>query len=238
MLTRKALIEKSRGEGVLPHLFPFFGHRPEHPGVIGDECLSQWYPAEIKYAGCVFPTNEHWMMMCKARHFGDQEATLAIMTAPSPKQAKWVGRRVKNRQGERWTQQDIDEWAEAALGYVMMGNILKFSQHPELNEVLQQTGDRVIVEASQFDVVWGCGMWANDPGFEDPENWPGENRLGFVLMEVRALLSHRYVKMMDDLKARIINIITKEPGDEDPELQKLFDRLQIKLSELGDVDEE
>ena len=53
------------------------------------------------------------------------------------------------------------------------------------------TGDKIIVEASPYDSIWGIGMGAKDENIEDPTAWNGENLLGFALMEVRDLLNKR-----------------------------------------------
>jgi hypothetical protein len=67
-------------------------------------------------------------------------------------------------------------------------NAAKFGQHESLKTFLLQTGDRILVEASPFDHIWGIGMAASHPDAEKPENWRGLNLLGFALMEVRSRL--------------------------------------------------
>jgi len=61
----------------------------------------------------------------------------------------------------------------------------KFSQHPELGQFLLATGERVLVEASPQDRVWGVGLTADDERAASPRTWRGLNLLGFALMEVR-----------------------------------------------------
>jgi ribA/ribD-fused uncharacterized protein len=34
----------------------------------------------------------------------------------------------------------------------------KFSQHEELKQFLLQTGDKILVEASPVDFIWGIGL--------------------------------------------------------------------------------
>ena len=45
--------------------------------------------------------------------------------------------------------------------------------------------DKILVEASPYDSVWGVQMSEDDADIKNPELWRGENLLGFVLMEVR-----------------------------------------------------
>jgi ribA/ribD-fused uncharacterized protein len=54
-----------------------------------------------------------------------------------------------------------------------------------LREFLLSTGDRVLVEASPVDRVWGIGLAADDPRAQSPAQWRGLNLLGFALMDAR-----------------------------------------------------
>lgn len=47
------------------------------------------------------------------------------------------------------------------------------------------TKNRVLVEASPYDKIWGIGIPADDKHIENPLEWKGQNLLGFALMEVR-----------------------------------------------------
>lgn len=60
-----------------------------------------------------------------------------------------------------------------------------FGQNPDLRDFLLGTGDRLIVEASPMDQVWGIGLRATDARARDPRQWRGLNLLGFALMEAR-----------------------------------------------------
>ena len=52
-------------------------------------------------------------------------------------------------------------------------------------DFLLGTGDRILVEASPVDPIWGIGLSAEDAEVTPPDKWPGENWLGFALMVVR-----------------------------------------------------
>jgi ribA/ribD-fused uncharacterized protein len=54
------------------------------------------------------------------------------------------------------------------------------SQHPELQRFMQYTGNRVLVEASPVDRVWGIGLAADNERARNPRLWRGQNLLGFV----------------------------------------------------------
>lgn len=68
---------------------------------------------------------------------------------------------------------------------MVQGNIAKFSQYPGLKTYLLGTGDRILVEASPVDKIWGVGLAKDDDKIHNPNNWQGLNLLGFALMQVR-----------------------------------------------------
>lgn len=120
------------------------------------------------------------MMAEKARLFGDEVTRAEILKADGPKAAKQLGRSVKNF--------DDALWEEKRFEFVVEGNHAKFKQNPELGSFLIGTGDKVLVEASPLDRIWGIGLGANAASATDPRQWRGLNLLGFALMEVRSRL--------------------------------------------------
>lgn len=158
----------------------FWGHRPRPDGRVGAGCLSQWWPSAFSVAGVEYATAEHWMMAAKARLFEDAEAELRAVTASNPALAKKAGRLVRG----------FDEavWERERFGIVVEGSVHKFAAHEELRGFLLSTGDRVLVEASPVDRVWGIGLAADDEAAMDPERWRGPNLLGFALMVARERL--------------------------------------------------
>jgi len=158
----------------------FWKERAGASGIRDRECLSQFWPAPFVVDGVRYPTAEHWMMAGKARLFGDDEAALQILTAPTPQAAKAWGRAVRGFSEGRW--------AGARYQLVVAGNLAKFSQHDDLRHFLVSTGNRVLVEASPVDRVWGIGLAEHDDRATSPSRWRGLNLLGFALMEVREQL--------------------------------------------------
>jgi ribA/ribD-fused uncharacterized protein len=124
---------------------------------------------------------EQYMMFHKASLFGDRDSAEKIMQQSDPARQKQLGRAVKGFDSALWNQHKF--------GIVWSGNYLKFSQHDDLRRRLLSTGDKMIVEASPFDRVWGVGLAAQDDRILDPANWRGQNLLGKVLMSVRQAVS-------------------------------------------------
>ena len=167
--------------GATPKYLCFWGHTAPAGAPVGPTCLSQWFPAAFTVDGVAYRTAEHWMMAEKARLFGDAEALDRILAAAHPGAAKRAGREVRGY--------DDDAWAAARFDVVVRGNAAKFDQHPDLAAFLRTTANRVLVEASPRDRVWGIGLTGDDDRATDPFLWRGENLLGFALMAVRARLA-------------------------------------------------
>jgi hypothetical protein len=159
----------------------FWGHTPKRAGVVGKECLSQWFPAPFVVDGHRFATAEHYMMWGKAQLFGDAEAAEQILKANHPQQAKALGQSAVR---------GFDEavWVANRLDIVTTGNVEKFRQNPDMLAFLRGTKDRVLVEASPRDRIWGIGLAADDERAQDPARWRGLNLLGEALMRARATL--------------------------------------------------
>jgi ribA/ribD-fused uncharacterized protein len=155
----------------------FWGHTPPRDGGVGKSCLSQWWPGRFELDGEVYPTAEHWMMVGKARLFGDEAAAGAILATDDPAEAKRLGRTVRGY--------DEAAWRAARYDLVVRGNLAKFGQDPLLGAFLLATGERVLVEASPVDRIWGIGLAEGDQAATDPARWRGLNLLGFALMDVR-----------------------------------------------------
>ncbi|MBD0424140.1 NADAR family protein [Streptomyces sp. NPDC052309] len=179
--SREALLRRVRaGDGPRIKYLCFWGHRPRPDGRIGASCLSQWWPSPFTVDGVEYATAEHWMMAAKARLFDDPEAERRVLTAEHPAQAKKAGRLVRG----------FDEavWERERFRIVVEGSVHKFASDPALRGFLLGTGERVLVEASPVDRVWGIGLAADDERAVDPERWRGPNLLGFALMEARRRL--------------------------------------------------
>jgi ribA/ribD-fused uncharacterized protein len=155
----------------------FWGHRPNADGSIGSGCLSQWWPAPFTVDGQTYATAEHYMMWRKAKLFGDNDVATRVLAAAHPGDAKKLGRLVRGF--------DESTWDGARFDIVVAGSTAKFGQHDDLRTYLLGTGERVLVEASPMDRVWGIGLAATDRRAHDPASWQGLNLLGFALMQAR-----------------------------------------------------
>jgi ribA/ribD-fused uncharacterized protein len=154
----------------------FWSHQSDKSGV-NASCLSQWYDAPFSVEGQRYATAEHFMMAEKAALFRDKATRQQILAAPNPGAAKALGRKVHGFDESLWERHRFD--------IVVRANLAKFAQNPELAAFLRRTGDRVLVEASPVDRIWGIGLAQDDEKVHNPNLWRGLNLLGFALMRVR-----------------------------------------------------
>lgn len=176
----EGICERFKSGEELEFLF-FWGHTKNKNGKVTKACFSQWYLSDFTVHGVLYNCAEKYMMAEKARLFKDYETLQEILDAENQQEIKVLGRKIKNFNEELWNREKYE--------IVKRGNLAKFSQDENLKEFLLITGDKIIVEASPYDCIWGIGMSANDENIENPIDWKGENLLGFALMEVRDLLN-------------------------------------------------
>lgn len=138
---------------------------------------SNWYESPIKIDGINYNCVEQYMMYKKAELFNDNENMRNIMETSSPARQKKIGRLVKGF--------CMKEWRKVCFDIVKTGCIAKFTQNEELKKELLSTEDKIIVEASPYDKIWGIGMSENDPDRFDQSKWKGENLLGKCIMAAR-----------------------------------------------------
>merc|ERR1719285_938909 len=139
--------------------------------------FSQWHPSGFQgLDGTVYANTEQWMMAGKARLFNDTATLSKILKTSDPRKIWALGRKVANFDGLTWDKNKRD--------VVMKGNLLKFSQDRKLARTILATGDRILVEASASDKIWGIGMRAADASRVTESEWKGLNLLGKALMDV------------------------------------------------------
>ncbi|WP_086930894.1 NADAR family protein [Agarilytica rhodophyticola] len=158
----------------------FWGHK-EKLNQVSKSCFSQWYNAGFSVNGIHYATAEHYMMAEKARLFSDNTAEQKIIAATTPGEAKKLGRSVYNFNEALWNQKRFD--------IVVQGNLEKFRQNHRIRDFLLKTGERILVEASPVDKIWGIGLASDSSDVENPFKWKGLNLLGYALMVVRKKLS-------------------------------------------------
>lgn len=139
--------------------------------------FSNWYRSNFELDGIRFNTNEQYMMYKKAMLFNDTVTANAVLKSNNPKECKALGRKVSGF--------DNVWWQDNCIEIVFRGAHAKFSQNKKLYNMLMNTGDTMLVEASPFDKIWGIGLDEDQAKKTSPDDWPGTNWLGIVLTDLR-----------------------------------------------------
>lgn len=140
--------------------------------------LSNFYLVDLVYEGVSYRSVEHAYQAAKTF---DHLARLRVAAAPTPGEAKKLGRALRLR----------SDW-ETAKFDVMLELLRQKFAHEELADLLVATYPMVLVEGND----WGDRIWGVCGGV-------GENRLGWLLMQVRDELraaQEEEVPAKDDLE--------------------------------------
>ena len=114
-----------------------------------------------------WPSAEHYYQAMK---FEDEAIREKIRLAPHPKDTAKISKKYKK--------QVRKDWDKIRATVMKRGTYIKCRTHKEVANALLKTGDKNIVENSQFDYYWGCGR-----------DGRGENMYGQILMDIRDKLS-------------------------------------------------
>jgi len=161
-------------------------------------CFSNWYKAEFKYAGKTFNTIEQYMMYHKVLMFREYDLADKIMESDDPMEIKKLGR-------TKFDSFDANLWDSVSYTIVKRGIRAKFSQNLGLLNILLETGNKVLAEASEKDKKWGIGVAVDDPNRYKMKEWKGKNYLGRILMEVRDELRLASMKDISYVDAKYID---------------------------------
>jgi len=126
--------------------------------------FSNFSPHPITLKERVWPTSEHYF---QAQKFVGTEYEEAVRLAKSPMIAARMGRSRQRPLRPDWESAKDDIMREALRA--------KFTQHAGLRSLLLDTGDSELIEHTKNDSYWGDGG-----------DGTGKNRLGQLLMELRA----------------------------------------------------
>lgn len=155
----------------------FYGTKDEYG------CFSNFSAHAIRLKGKTWPTTEHYF---QAQKFCGTDHEDAIRLTKSPMIAARMGRDRKKPLRKDW---------EAVKDNIMREAVrAKFTQHEDLRTILLGTGDAKLVEHTRNDRYWGDGG-----------DGSGRNRLGEILMEIRA-------ELQADEKTPVVTPAERHPG--------------------------
>ena len=142
--------------------------------------LSNFNHSPFKVDGISYTGNEQFYQKMKCDAFKDEETAAKVMSASNPLKQFIYGARVHGFNQDIWRQQCDD--------IMFTGLMAKFSQNAAWKNFLLSTGDAELVECNGKDFYWAIGLYMSNPLSKTKETWRGKNRLGQLLMKVRATL--------------------------------------------------
>ncbi len=125
--------------------------------------FSNFAPYAIKLKNKIWATTEHYF---QAQKFEKQTYQDKIRNAESPMMAAQLGRSRKERILKNWDNIKLNVMYDAVKA--------KFTQYPELTQLLLDTKEAKIIEHTENDDYWGDGG-----------DGKGKNMLGKILMKIR-----------------------------------------------------
>lgn len=128
-----------------------------------DEPLGRVSDHPFELEGVTWPTAEHYYRAMRFERFDDREA---VRQAPTVEEAI--------KRGKRWFKKTRRDWKAVQSTVMTRALYIQCRTYPEIAERLLQTGDKPIIEDSQYDYLWGLGR-----------DKRGGNLYGKVLMNVR-----------------------------------------------------
>lgn len=138
--------------------------------------LGNWARTPMKYNGYDFFSSEQLFMYLKAKLFLDEDSAEKILKCKTSKEAKDLGRGVKNFKSDTW-----DLWKYQIMYKALF---VKAEYCQEFKDLLIQYKDKTFVECNPHDTIWAIGLSEDNDQILDPKNWKGENLLGQVLTEL------------------------------------------------------
>lgn len=136
--------------------------------------LSNFFNSPIIEGDIVFTSAEHMYQAHKCRHAGDLDKARLVASAPTPLEAKRIADSIH----------ETPEW-RARRDDVMIRVVgCKFDQNPKLAEMLINTGDIPLNEATH-NTYFGIGVPLHAREIRE-KSYRGANKLGLILVDKRA----------------------------------------------------
>lgn len=183
--------------------FGFWGDRADKPE---ERAMSNFHQVtfeaplvhgDSKGSMVTFSCSEQYFMYLKAVVFNDLPIIEQLLiNNKDGNYYKKLGRKVGDVSINPNAKPYDDVLWDSVRDKVMYKSLYYKFKNPKLKKWLLDTGDSIIVEASPFDRIWGVGLgkqtrqgkYDTTEQWKDVYAWKGDNKLGFLLMEIRDTL--------------------------------------------------
>ena len=144
--------------------------------------LTLQYPSIITIGDYTYKNAYQAAMAQMAQFYGDNDNFEKIMASENPDEIAY-GPEQAGKQPEEWN---------AQYEIVLMDiNEKKFEQNPQLADLLVMTRRAKLGAIIPGDNIFGVGVAIGTPQAKDYTKWPGQNKLGLILENVRTLINNR-----------------------------------------------
>ena len=135
--------------------------------------FSNFFQAKFTMGNTTYCSTEQFYQQQKALCANDMRSAMDIMMTTDPFKMKRIGDSITPHKS-KWQ----------PMNHMKIALQEKFRQNPELLDILVDTADKRIAEAST-DKIWGCGITLDDPDVLDQTTWKGKNNMGKLLEALR-----------------------------------------------------
>ena len=154
--------------------------------------FSNFHRCPVTMDGITFPTSEHayqWRACIEALR---EDLAEKVIKSSTPREAKVIANEVKHDKHSDWHN----------MKCTVMKDVLraKLESSETFKEALIKSGDKKLVEA-RVDDFWGSGLTYNLTLNTRQDKYPGSNKLGVILCELRDELMSK----PDDAHAHLLN---------------------------------
>ena len=166
--------------------------------------FSNFHPSPFCLNNITYKTSEHFIQSEKAKHYGDSNTEIAILSCETSLEAKRMGSQITKPK-------ETTEWKEVAKEICAPGIMEKFRQNTNLLLLLLSTNNQTLAEAS-LDSTWGTGIPLRNEKCLENSEWKNTGILGEILMELRSSYQNTGTDISDQntLKSPVESSMTNQ----------------------------
>ena len=138
--------------------------------------LSNFHRCKFQVENTTYHSTEQYIQHEKATYFKDNKVARKIMEASTPYECMLLSKEIENA--------DHTSWNDIAKERCYPGIAAKFTQNPNLGNMLKNTGNLLLIESS-FNSTWGTGVPLHREDCLNKDNWISTGILGELLMDIR-----------------------------------------------------
>ena len=145
--------------------------------------FSNFFKCPIIVGDMKFPSSEHYYQWRACTEALRDDLAEQVYKAETPRLAKIIAGQVK--QDPKWHQSKYDVMKDVLRAKLRCSQLFR--------DELIKSGDKLLVEA-RLDDYWGSGLTMSITATTNPKNYPGSNKLGQLLGELRRELKNNQLQ--------------------------------------------